>query len=375
MARGKRNGVLIAGGGLAGSLAAIAMAKLRPDVPLLLVEASDQFGGEGILSFLEPELDEEQRGLVAPLIFQHAPACYVAFPGYSRKLKIGHDSIRAADLDGLVRETLRPDQYRLNTKVVAARETELLLPGGEAIRADGVIDARGAANLSVLRLGWRRIVARQYRFGRPHRVDLPVLADGTVEQVDGLRFFRCVPLSEDRLLVESHCLADQPDPDSEDTGAAIDGYVAARGWKEGVVEDEQAVVLPLPLGGDVEALWRVGGARVARLGVRGGFFHPATGSALADAARTALMLAAQKDFGGAALRDLFEGEAVRLWKRGEVHRSFNAALFDGPVQERLRMMAELYRADTRTISRFHRLELGVLGRMKIASLRKSAPVR
>ena len=47
MARGRRDGILIAGGGLAGSLAALAMARHRPEVPLLIVEERETFGGDG----------------------------------------------------------------------------------------------------------------------------------------------------------------------------------------------------------------------------------------------------------------------------------------------------------------------------------------
>jgi 2-polyprenyl-6-methoxyphenol hydroxylase-like FAD-dependent oxidoreductase len=41
MARGRRDGIVIAGGGLAGSLAALAMARHRPDVPLLIIEEAE----------------------------------------------------------------------------------------------------------------------------------------------------------------------------------------------------------------------------------------------------------------------------------------------------------------------------------------------
>ena len=40
--------LIIVGGGLAGSLAALAIAARRPDVPLLLVEAGDCFGGNHV---------------------------------------------------------------------------------------------------------------------------------------------------------------------------------------------------------------------------------------------------------------------------------------------------------------------------------------
>ena len=55
MARGRRDGILIAGGGLAGSLAALAMARHRPEVPLLIVEEGETFGGEAYRHFADAE--------------------------------------------------------------------------------------------------------------------------------------------------------------------------------------------------------------------------------------------------------------------------------------------------------------------------------
>lgn len=367
MATGKRDGLLIAGGGLAGSLAAIAMAKRRPEVPILLVEESDRFGGDHVTSFFGTEIDEAQRWLVDPLVTHHWPGYYVAFPEQSRKLKAEIGSFASERLDQAVRAALKPDQYRLNTKVVAIRDNELVLPGGEKIRADGAIDARGAVNLSTLDLGWRRSVARQYRFPRPHRVDLPVLADATVDQLDGYRFVQCLPLSEDRLLIEDNVYADGADIDVAAVGARLDAYLLKRGWKGGVLEREQAGALPIALGDDVHPLWRSGGARVARLGARGGFFNPVTGHAIADSVRAASLLTEQRDFDGALLHDAFEAEVGQMWRKREFYRSFNSLLFQTPAWDRHKVMASFYRLDQSLIARFHAGQLGVLDRMHIQS--------
>jgi lycopene beta-cyclase len=375
MARGKRDGLLIAGGGLAGCLAAIAMAKQRPEVPLLLVEENDRFGGNHMWSFLEPEIEEQHRWLIDPLISMSWPGYYVAFPGHSRKLSIPYHSIRSEDLDRIVRETLRPDQYRLNTKVVAVRENELGLPGGEVIRADAAIDARRPANTSMLTLGWRKFLGREFRFSSPHRVDLPVLIDATVGQVDGYHFFHCLPLSEDRLLVEDTYFSETPNLDKESARSRISSYLTLRGWKGGVAEREESGVLPIALSDDVHAFWRGSGARVPKLGVRGGFFHPSTGYSLADAVHTAILLAGQRDYSGPKLHDLFEGEVGQVWKKREFYRVFNGALFDAPVWERRKIMASLYQLDGDLIARFYAGRLGVMDRMKISAIKTSKPAR
>lgn len=372
MARGKRDGLLIVGGGLAGSLAALAMAKLRPEVPILLIEEGASFGGDHDWTFFDSQIDEEHRWLLDPMVGERWPGVYVAFPKLPRKLELGFNSIVAADLDRHVRKQLRPSQYRLNTKVVGVRENEVVLPGGEKIKADATIDARGAAHLSMLDLGWRKSVSREYAFARPHRVDLPVLIDATVEQTEGMHYFALRPLDEQRLIVEDVCLAEMPELDLPAVHERIETYCELRGWRGGKHRRESSQVVPLALSDDVQAFWRGSGAQVAKIGRRGGFFHPSTGESLPDAVRNAMILAAQPDMTGAALHDLFEGEVERLWRKRDFHRTFNAALFDATVWERREVMAGLYRLDEKLIARFHGANLGMLDRMRIGGAKSKA---
>src|SRR6185295_13096718 len=259
MARGRRDGILIAGGGLAGSLAALAMARYRPDVPLLIVEERDTFGGEGFRTFSEAEFGQDGAELVGPLAIDRWPGFYVAFPGFSRRLKADLAGIGPDDIHRAVTQALKPKSYRLGTKVVAVREDALVLDGGETIKAEGAIDARGATSMSTLELLYEARLERDYRFGAPHRVDRPVLVDATVDQGGGLRFFECVPLSEERLLVADVCVSERALPD-EQAGSRIHAYVKARGWARPKAGPGRAGARPLPTGGDFAAFWRLGGA-------------------------------------------------------------------------------------------------------------------
>ncbi len=359
----KRDGLLIAGGGLSGCLAAIAIATKRPDVPVLLVEEGERFGGQQSWSFFDTDIEDEDRWLVDPLIVNRWPGYYVAFPGHSRKFRTGYSSLRSEELDAHVRAVLRPEQYRLGTRIAAVREREIVLTDGETIKADGAIDARGAANLSMLELGWRKFVGRDYVFERPHGLDLPVAIDATVGQGDGYRFVSCLPLDEHRILVGDHSYATAPDLGVEAVGARLDAYVAKRRWAPGEVVREESGVLPVPIGGDFDAFLRIGGARVAKLGLRGGLFHPTTGHALPDAVRTAAILAQQPKFDGAALHDLFAAHSAKLWKQRSFYRSFNPSLLRAGGGK---AMDQLHRLQGSLIERFFAGRSTALDRMRIA---------
>jgi lycopene beta-cyclase len=360
MARGRRDGIVIAGGGLAGCFAALALARHRPDVPLLIVEESERFGGDGYRHFADAELGGEGAALLGAQALDRWPGFYVAFPGFSRKLKAGWSGFAAADLHRAMVETLAPKQYRLGTKVVAVREDALVLDGGEEVRAEGAIDARGAANLSTLDLLYEARLERDYQLKAPHRVDRPVLVDATVDQAGGLRFMQCLPLSEDRLLVADVCVSERAQADSE-AGARLDAYLAARGWAKQRIEASREEARPLPAGGDFAAFWRLGGARVAKLGLRGGFVNPVTGRTIGDAAETAALLCRQPDFSGAALHDAVEAEAKLLWKKREIQRVIVAAL----AEDRRALLERLYQLEPGLIVRLHADQLGLLDRMRV----------
>jgi lycopene beta-cyclase len=361
---------LIAGGCAAGCLAALARARLRPDVPLLIVEERERFGGHCFHHLFTDEVDADAQSLLTAIPGQRWPGFYLAFPGLARNLKGSIGGFIPDALHRVMMETLRPDQYRLGTKVVAVREDAVVLDGGETIKAEGALDARGAANLSMLELLYETRVERQIITEAPHRLDRPLLIDATIEQTLGFGFIQAFPLGPDRLRVAKLLVSERAQPD-EAADARLEHYLGTRGWRTTEVVDRCALARPLPMGGDFRAFWRIGGARVAKLGLRGGFFNPATGRTLADAARNGVLLAAQKDFGGAVLHDLFEEEARQAWKRREPQRSVNAAIAAAAPEAR-RMVAErLYRLDPGTIQRFRSDRLGVLDRRKIQKALKA----
>ena len=358
---GKKDGVLIAGGGVAASLAALAMATRRPEVPIMLVAEEETLGGDQTLVMLDGDLGEEEAAFVAPLAGQSWDGWYALFPDLTRKMKAGVRAVAPQAIEAALRAALPPERIVTGARIVAVREDRILLHGGETIVADGAIDARGQPNLALLDLGWRATLARTYRFPAPHRLDRPVLVDGTVEQGAGCRFLSALPLDGARLLVAMHTFSGASDPGGA-AGAALDAWVEGRGWTGGEIEHESRSALPVALGGDLPALWRIGGARVARLGRRGGFFHPTSGSPLADAATAGLLLTRQRDFSGAALHDTLFDLAGALWKRREFYRGFNRILIG---DKGCAAIEGLCRLDSEMIAKFRGERLGLFDRRKV----------
>ncbi len=345
--------LIIAGGGLSGSLAALALARLRPDVPILLIEEGEHFGGNHIWSFFDTDVDPGARWLVDPLIEQSWESQDIRFPKRRRTLPAGYNSATSRRLDRLVRERLGHDQYWLGSRISRIEPDGVQLASGERIEASGVIDARGARELGGLDVGWQKFVGREYTFEVPHGLTRPIIMDATVDQQDGYRFVYCLPFSPTRMLVEDTYYTLSPDLDVAGVGERIEAYVRQAGWRPLAVENEETGILPVAMGGAVGTLWS-GEPQVPRLGLRGGFFHPTTGYSLPDAVRTALRIADLEDLGTAALFAALRADAERLWRQRRFYRLLNKMLFRAAApQERYRVIEHFYRLDPQLVARFY----------------------
>lgn len=355
--RGDRQRLVIAGGGLAGCLTALALARLRPEVDLLLVEKGETFGGNHVWSFFDSDVAAEDRWLVEPFVARSWEGYDVRFPARARTLPTGYNSARSELLDQLVRERLRPDQYRL---------------GATLSDEDIDIDARGPASLDALDLGWQKFVGHEYVTDAPHGLDRPVVMDATVAQDEGYRFVYCLPFAKDRLLIEDTYYSTDPALDRAEAGARIESYAAAQGWQPARLEKAETGVLPVAMGGDFDRFWPAGG-RPGRIGLRGGFFHPTTGYSLPDAVRTALFIARQPGFHdlGAKLR----AEAARLWRERRFYRLLSRMLFRAAAPaERYKVLEHFYRLDPAVIERFYAARSTAADKLRILSGRPPVPV-
>jgi len=364
--------LVIAGGGLAGSLVALAMARLRPEVPILLVEAGAGFGGNHIWSFFKSDVAAEDRWLVEPIIAASWDGYDVRFPDRERTLPTRYHSCRSSLLDAALRARLRPDQYRLGAPIAAVDPAGLTLEGGERIAGAPAVDARGVDRLDALDLGWQKFLGVEYRLDAPHGLERPIVMDAIVDQEDGYRFVYCLPFAPDRLLVEDTYYSTDPGLDSTAVDARIRAYAESRGWRIAGVESREEGLLPVAMGGDFDAFWPDDGGP-ARLGLRGGFFHPTTGYSLPDAVRLALLVARQPDF--SALGTLLRAEAVRLWRDRSFYRLLNRMLFRAASPaERYRVLEHFYRLDPATIERFYAARSTPWDKMRIMSGKPPVPI-
>lgn len=366
--------VAIVGGGLAGSLTALALHARRPDLDVRVIEGGETFGGHHLWSFFGADVVKPHRPLIAPIVAHAWPDYDVRFPAHARTLSQPYYTVRSERLDAHVRATLPGIALMTGRKVLACSATAVVLADGDRVEARGVIDARGPGNLSTLECGWQKFVGQELSVSAGHDVARPVVMDATVEQLDGYRFVYLLPFSADTLLVEDTYYSDAPELDRAGIRERIGDYARAKGWTVGNPLREEHGVLPVVLGGDFEAYWRSTG-KVAKAGARAGLFHPTTGYSLPDAVRFAHLIAEADDLSGAALHDLTHAHAARAWQARKFYRMLDLMLFRAAdPAERYRVLERFYTLRPGLVSRFYAARSTTLDKMRVLAGKPPVPI-
>ena len=360
----KRADILILGGGLAGGLIALALARWRKDLAVLLVDEAAQFGGgrfggNHVWSFLGSDVSQAGRALLTPLVVAGWRGYDVRFPDLARDLPTAVYAVTSERLDAVLRQTLPPAAILTGARALACSAQAATLVDGTRIEARAVIDARGLRNTTALSGGWQRYLGRRLKLERPHGLVRPILHDGTVDQVNGLRFVSRLPMAPDEMFVEDICFGSSPTVPGATLAARIDEYVRAQGWIVREVLGEEHGVRPVVADGDFDTFWRANGGQTARAGMRAGLFHPLTGSTLAEGVRYALAVTRQvpadvAQLDGTALARFSQAWAQRHWQRGKFARRLAAMIFAAPGPDRRTQVFEaFYRLDNALVERMH----------------------
>ena len=374
--------IAILGGGLAGSLIALALAERKSELDVVLIEQDETMGGNHVWSFFGPDVARQDRWLLERLVVKGWRGYDVAFPGYDRTLPATYYSVTSERLNYELRETLPPRAILSGQRVVEVvprhvrdeQGIEVRCADGSRIAAGAVIDARGMRLSGELTGGWQKFVGRLIELEAPHGLERPVVMDATVDQLDGYRFVYCLPFSEREIFVEDTYYSDSSTLDRALIGQRIERYCADRGWQIKRTISEEHGVLPVVSGGDFEAFWRATGIGTAKAGTRAGLFHPLTSYSLPHAVRFATALAARRDFSAQRLAGFSEAHARAEWAQADFARRLGKMLFEAAVPyERYKVLERFYRLDTKLIERFYGARSTLADKLRLVSGKPPVP--
>ena len=358
----------IIGGGLSGGLIALAAQRARPSARILLIEARPRLGGNHIWSFLDSDIEPADKGLLERFVTYGWRECEVVFPAYKPALPQALYSIRSDRFDQALREQLPPDGIVAGRPVTGLSADGVVLEDGTLIAARGVIDARGAADLDLLDIHWRKFVGYELHLDGPHSVRRATLIDAAADPAPGFQFMTMLPIEADRLFIEDVRFEPHEQLDLADHGQRIVNHAARFGWRILSSARGQAGKIPIVLGGDFEAYWRSSGPGIAKAGLRAGLFHPVTGSSIGDAAHAARLVAEAGDWSGAALHKMLHAHAAKRWARRDYYRRFaRHMLIETAPQQGHEVLEALYAKDSNLIARFHAARLTFVDRLSLST--------
>jgi lycopene beta-cyclase len=343
----------LVGGGLANSLIAFRMLRRQPDSSLLIIERAPTLGANHTWSFHDSDLTAEQRDWIRPLVAQSWPQHELRFPKRRRVIDSGYNAISSERLHEVVGEALG-DRCLLGTEVAEVAPDGVRLADGTHVEAGAVIDGRGNPGGHHLEVAYQKFVGLFLRLEDGHGLRRPILMDATVEQRDGYRFIYTLPFSEHEVLIEDTYYSDTPDLDREGLRARILAYAPTQGWHVSGTSGEESGILPIVLGGDINAFWAEGPPEVARSGMRAALFHPTTGYSLPEAVGLADEIATSHDLRSAALFELTRRRSFELWRRSAFFRLLNRMLFRAAEpDQRYLVFQRFYGLQTALIERFY----------------------
>ena len=346
--------IILAGGGLASGLLALRLALLRPDLRVAIVESGPSLGGNHTWSHFEDDLTAEQRAWTADLYAHRWPGYSVAFPKVRRDFAMGYASATSELLDAAVRAAVSAERILTSAPVVALDPTSVTLADQRTLTAGAVIDGRGQGPSGALDLRAQKFLGLEVETETPHGLTLPIIMDATVPQLDGYRFVYSLPFSPTRLLIEDTYYSDGVDLDPAALEKRLLAYAEARGWTVARIVRREHGVLPVALGGDIDAFWDEGEARVPRIGLRAAQFHPTTGYSFPDAVRMADAIAALPSFDAASIYAATRAASAAAWENRGYYRLLNRLLFlAGEPAERYKVLQRFYQLDPGLIARFY----------------------
>ena len=365
--------LLIAGGGLAGGLTALALKAARPDLAVALVEAGETFGGNHTWSSFESDLSPAGRTLAAPLIAHRWPGYSVRFPALGRRLDTPYQSATSERLHAALMRALPESHIFLSAPIAELTREGALLADGRRLAARAVLDARGNRPARHLDLGWQKFVGLEVELAEPHGLGEPIIMDATVSQHDGYRFVYVLPFSPTTALIEDTYYADGADLPRDAIADRVRAYAAAQGWRIARELRAEHGVLPIAIGGDIAAHLAQTPAGVAPIGMQAALFHPVTGYSFPDAVELALRIAEHRDL--STLEAMIRAHAAERWQSRGYYRLLTKMLFRAALpDERRQVLQRFYGLDAGLVARFYAGHSSLRDKARILTGKPPVPV-
>ena len=259
--------VIIIGGGLWGTLLALRMKECLPHVNFRLYESSSQLGEKLPVSFHATDVETNALHWLSQLSSKNWPEFEVSFPRYRRKIPNRLFTLEPNTFHEIARAKLGSNTVFLNQDITPE----------EALKEGSfVIDTLPRGYYKAL--GYQKTTGLLVSLRHPHRLQVPVTMDASVEQKKGFRYLQMLPVGEKLLMVKDVRFSSDPQLYHEEMESDIHEELIRRRFIPEETLEKESEFRKIPRHN--EENFHEG--RVIRLD---GFIHDITGDAIPDAVR------------------------------------------------------------------------------------------
>ena len=343
---GKGCKVDIVGAGLAGRLTAIALISKWPALDVRIIEPANSDGPSRTWCFHEGDLRPGTLSWLEPLICKRWSGYDVYFPKHRRQFTSGYYAIQSERFFSQTNALL---QTRISTQARGDAEFTFVTTGWPKSN-----DGFGG--------GWQKFVGLDVTLEEPHGLLQPILMDATVEQVDGYRFFYCLPWSARSLLIEDTYYSNAPSLDLEKIKSRIRAFASLKGWKIKSVDRVESGSLPLAVSPSLQANVH----NSVALGAASGLAHPVTGYTTSILFRQLEALIGVDEPSEKNFQQAIISENARIRKGFSYLHLLNQMMFRASrPEERYRILERFYTLPADLIARFYASELTLADRVRL----------
>lgn len=395
--------VILVGGGLSAGLLALKLSQSHPTKRILLLEKGPSVGGNHTWCFFESDVANvngsnakattasggDSMEWMKPLVSRSWESVEVQFPNLKRTLPGRYHAIQSSHYHRVLSEKLGSN-LRLNCEVRELSESSVTLVNGTVLYAPLIVDARGAdtgvkINAAGSARGFQKFVGFDVKLKAAHGLTQPILMNAQVPQMEGFRYFYCLPWSETNLLIEECFYSASPELNHERLKLSLLSQVERMGLQFESIERKEQGVIPLPLYTPeydtiaAEDFNSTGEDFVSnepiRISLGAGWFHSTTARSLPDAVRVAEFISTAGELRTGAIRPVLRDFRQQWNEQNQFFRRLNRILFRASEPSlRYQIFERFYALPTDIIFRFTAGLTTPRDRTKILSSRPPIPV-
>ena len=334
--------VIIIGGGIWGSLLAIRLKALHPEIEFELHEPREDLGDGLSFSFHRSDISPEHFELLRPLLSYQWSGFSVEFPGFSKTFEDPYCFLHHRDL-AIHLKKLIPEKNLILQSEINLEEARQ--------RGAFVIDTRPLGYFKAI--GYQKSLGLHLRVEENHSFNRPMTVDARVEQKDSFRFLQFLPLRPGEILVKDTRYSARPSLYSEYFEEDILRDCVLRGLSVKDVLHREQEFRKIP----GERFVAENSQRVIRLE---GFYHDLTGDTLPDALRLIERMV-KTSFRYGELKEVIRNYHSERESKKRIIRSLNAFMYEqsSPCSERYLYLRSLYQLPRRIREKFYAGDLEV----------------